>query len=185
MRRGALLLLSLPVLLCVGAVGAPGPYVSISGDPFYTSADPAVLLASWNFCNGARAAPQFPTHPSPRWADCALGGAQQVGAAANALGPGDALPGFNATTDANAYAVDKELYLGALCSRAPAAPSAATQGNYSFHTVMWKSGNMDVAAQICPSTRRQLLPPRLRARFNNLPMNQPLVQLPATAAAGS
>jgi hypothetical protein len=53
----ALLLLSLPSVFNAGAVGA---YVSISGDPFYAAADPAVLLSAWNFCNEALAPPQMP-----------------------------------------------------------------------------------------------------------------------------
>lgn len=197
-------------------------YASIAGDPGYLSPDAAVLLEGWNFCNEALAPPQFSTRPSPRWADCTLGGgaSQVVAPSDNALGPGDPfpLPGFNATTDVNLYAETKELYLGALCSRAPAPASApaAVGANWSYHTIMFKSGNMDVAANICPETapapplrrpaaraRRARRAPSaralpaasaaarasfragsaagLRAGFNNLLMNQPLVQVTPSA----
>ena len=93
----------------------------------------------------------------------------------NALGPGDPfpLPGFNATFDVNAYAVEKELFLAERCQQAsgPGGPN----GTYAYHTIMLKTGNMNVAAGLCPSTQ----PPALG--FNNLPMAQPLVALtPAT-----
>jgi hypothetical protein len=174
--------------------------VSATGDPLYQAADVAVALVGWSFCNEAKAPPQFPDHPSPRWADCSLDGAQRVSAAANALGPGDAfpLPGFNASADANDYAVSKELFLGELCSRppAPAAAGSSAGANWSFHTIMFKSGNMDIAAGICPETTppppllaaaaapawRRRAPSgaalgRLGAQFNNLLMNQPLVTI--------
>ena len=177
---------------------AAASYTSAAGNPLYGS-DVAVEVVGWNFCNEALAPPQFPDHPSPRWADCAApgGGAQLVSAAANALGPGDAfpMPGLNATRDANAYAVQKELFHGALCSRpaAPAAARSAAGANYSFTTVMFKSGNMNVNASVCPETvgggggrrRRAAAPPAPSGaalapsgiRFNNLLMNQPLVQV--------
>jgi hypothetical protein len=148
-------------------------WVSALGDPGLLAERANVAVVGWSFCNAALAPPQYPTHPSPRWADC--GG--RVTAADNALGPGDPfpLPGFNATTDANEYAVQKELYLGALCSQ-PA--TGATQFNWSFHTIMLKSGNMNVAAGVCPETApRQHPAPRNMLGFNNLEMNQPILSL--------
>ena len=163
---------------------AAGAFVSVSGDPGLLSPAIAVMLTGWNFCNMALAPPEFDARPSPRWADCASpnDGTPQVSAADNALGPGDAfpLPGFNATDDANAYAVQKGLFLAQRCERASAGASAF---NWGYHTVMWKSGNMDMAAGICPETSP---PPPAAAslhaaaaplRFNNLKMNQPLVAL--------
>ena len=162
-------------------VSAPnGTWQSASGDPLLFL-DPAVMLTGWNFCNMAKAPPEYPEHPSPRWGDCiAADGAQQVSVADNGLGPGDAFPrpGFNATTDANEFAVEKGLYLGDVCSRPPAAAarSSAAGSNWSYHTVMWKSGNMDIAANICPETVSRP-GDGIGALFNNLAMNQPLVQL--------
>lgn len=165
---------------------APPGYISATGDPYYHAADPSILLVEWSFCNEALAPPQYSDHPSPRFADCVRDTQQLVSAAANALGPGDPLPGFNTTRDANAFAVNKELFLGALCTQppAPAAARAAAGANWSFHTVMWKSGNMDIAAGICPLTTTVgapsgsalSAPPRGR-HFNNLSMNQPLTQV--------
>lgn len=187
----ALLLLTLPT----ASPAAPVTYISAMGNPAYKAADIAVQLSAWNFCNEALAPPLFPDHPSPHWADCTVGGgvSKAVLASDNALGPGDAfpLPGFTNSRDANAYAVQKELYLGALCSRPPAPASArsAAGANFSYSTVMFKSGNMDVAANVCPKTSRPLAhryAPSAGAlpiaavqelRFNNLPMNQPIVNV--------
>ena len=154
---------------------APTQWVSASGDPGLAAEIPSVLIVGWNFCNEALAPAEYPTHPSPRWADC--GG--RVTAADNALGPGDAfrLPGFNASTDPNAYAIQKELFLGALCAQ----PAAA--GNWSFHTIMLKSGNMNVGANICPETvaAAAAAPGGGGLTFNNLDMNQPLLALSPSA----
>jgi hypothetical protein len=148
-------------------------WVSASGDPGQVAERPAVLVVGWNFCNGALAPPEYPSHPSPRWADCGDG---VVTPADNALGPGDPFPsgGWNATTDANAYAIEKELFMGAACTRPAAVPPGAPAWNYSFHTVMLKSGNMNTAAGICPETVAGV-------GFNNLPMNQPLLELTPAA----
>ena len=142
------------------------------GDPGIRALRPSVLITGWNFCNEALAPPGWPTSPSPRWADCA-----GVLPSDNALGPGDAfpLPGFNATPDVNAYAVEKELFLAARCAQ-PSQPGGPP-GAWAFHTVMLKTGNMDPAAGLCPSTN----PPGAPLGFNNLPMVQPEVALtPAT-----
>jgi hypothetical protein len=136
----------------VGATASASPaapaYVSATGNPFYLANDTAVLLVEWSFCNEALAPPQFPTHPSPRFADCtAGGGAQQaVSAAANALGPGDAfpLPGFNATSDANAYAVSKELFLGRAAAAAAVVPASSGGGSGAV------SGQMPAAMSMFP-----------------------------------
>jgi len=166
-----------------------GAYITAIGDPMLQANAPAVLLTSWNFCNEAKAPAAYRTHPSPRWADCASvadNTTQLITAADNALGPGDAfpLPGFNDTTDANSYAVSKELFFSSLCSRPPAeaAASSAAGANWSYHTVMWKTGNMDVAAGVCPETMHgdafvDSLLSSPTAGFNNLPMNQPIVQM--------
>ena len=160
-----------------GPVRAP-TYITAMGNAGYRSDNPSVLVTGWNFCNEALAPSSFPTHPSPRWGDCPdATGAPRVSAADNALGPGDAfpLPGFNATTDVNAFAVEKELFLAARCDQPSGVPGA---GSFAFHTIMLKSGNMDVAAGICPMTAAPGL------GFNNLPMNQPLVALsPSTERA--
>jgi hypothetical protein len=52
----------------------------------------------------------------------------------NALGPGDAfpLPGFNATDDANGYAIAKGLFLATVCARPPAPASAASAAGGSW-----------------------------------------------------
>ena len=173
---------------------ATSAWVSAIGDPLLQSPSPAVLVTGWNFCNEALAPPSYPDHPSPRWADCADAAdaaVELVTAADNALGPGDPfpLPGYNASKDANAYAVAKGLFLGQLCSRPPAASAAGSAAgqNWSYHTMMWKSGNMDEAAGICPQTETSPSAPagtvhaRAGSGFNNLSMNQPLTQLtPAT-----
>lgn len=153
-------------------------WVSALGNPGLMAERDNVLVTGWNFCNGALAPPQYPSHPSPRWADC-----PGVTAADNALGPGDAfpLPGYNATTDANEYAIQKGLYLGQLCNQT----AASGAFSYSYSTVMLKSGNMNVAANICPETAPA--PPSAALRrdgplaFNNLDMNQPLLQLQPAA----
>lgn len=147
-------------------------YVSAMGDPLYSSANQSVMITGWNFCNEALAPSEYPNKPSPRWADCAnADGTSRVSAADNALGPGDAfpLPGFNATSDVNAYAVEKELFLGERCS------NGEGSNKWSFHTIMLKSGNMNIAANICPNTSNGTLSES--GGFNNLPMNQPLVSL--------
>ena len=175
-------------------------WVSASGDPMLLAPSPSVQVVGWNFCNMALAPTAFSDHPSPRWADCTSpsdGSTQLVSSAANALGPGDAfpLPGFNSTSDANAYAVEKELFFGAVCER----PSASAPGfSWSGHKVMFKSGNMDINASVCPETvaRSRVsaarasaasepatapatapAPAAVGARFNNLAMNQPLTVL--------
>ena len=143
---------------------------SALGDPGLRAERPSVLVVGWSFCNEAAQPQGYSNTPSPRWADCA--GA--VLPADNLLGPGDPfpLPGFNATADVNAYAVEKELFLGARCAQPlPGAPGET----WAFHTIMLKTGNMDPAAGICPSTNSNA-----SARgvgFNNLPMVQPLVAL--------
>ena len=175
-----LLSVALP-LSAASSSSAAGTWVSASGDPGLTQSPTSVLVVGYNFCNEALAPPEYPTHPSPRWADC--GG--RVTAADNALGPGDPfrLPGFNVSSDANAYAIQKELFLGALCAQ----PSPG--GNWSFHTIMLKTGNMNTNASICPET---VSSPRsaaatasattpFSAAFNNLEMNQPLLSLSPSA----
>jgi len=147
-------------------------YVSAMGDPLYSSSNQSVMITGWNFCNEALAPAEYPKNPSPRWADCAnADGTSRVSAADNALGPGDAfpLPGFNATGDVNAYAVEKELFLGERCSNGDG------DNKWSFHTIMLKSGNMNIAANICPNTSNGTLSES--GGFNNLPMNQPVVSL--------
>jgi hypothetical protein len=98
-----------------------------------------------------------------------------VSASVNALGPGDSfpLPGFNASTDANTYAEQKELVLGQLCQE------GAGIGAWSFHTIMLKSGNMNIASNICPNTSNQTA--AVAGGFNNLDMNQPLLSLTPAA----
>ena len=152
-------------------------WVSALGDPSSQSPFPAVLVVGWNFCNMALAPQGYPSHPSPRWADCINDdGTQAVSDADNGLGPGDVfpLPGFNATTDVNAYALEKELFLAARCSR-PSSNGGPARESYAFHTIMLKSGNMDVAADICPQTVARAS--GVEGAFNNLPMNQPVLAL--------
>jgi len=167
--------------LAARASSAPA-YITAMGNAGYASPHPSVLVTGWNFCNEALAPPAFPDRPSPRWADCpAASGAPRASPADNALGPGDAfpLPGFPAPADANGYAVEKELFLGARCAQPSGVRGA---GNFSFHTIMLKSGNMDIAAGICPNTGAGAAARApYAARFNNLPMNQPLVALTPSA----
>jgi hypothetical protein len=155
---------------------------SAVGDPGLRAERPSVLVVGWSFCNEAAQPPGYSNTPSPRWADCA--GASLP--SDNELGPGDPfpLPGFNATSDVNGYAVEKELFLGARCAQRFPAGTAPGGETWSFHTVMLKTGNMDPAAGICPSTNANASSqPPLAARFNNLPMVQPLVALTPAAVA--
>lgn len=133
----------------------------------------------------------------------------------NQLGVGQPIPGYTTPTDVNMYARVKELYLGGLCAKpAPAgtwSSDAAAQSPWSHWSIMFKSGNMNTADNLCPRTNssggsavgaavtvgqmqhgaRQLAAlrgsaaaasaaeqhalARLRSRFDNKPMNQPLM----------
>jgi hypothetical protein len=100
----------------------------------------------------------------------------QVTDADNALMPPQPLPGYGAPADINAYASAKEGFLGDTCSKPSLGPQAF---NWSHWGIMFKSGNMDLSKGLCNSTGPGAAADPAATgsseRFNNHPMNQPLV----------
>jgi hypothetical protein len=126
--------LLLTASLCATALGG---YQSILGDPAMASPVAAVGFESWNMCNGASVPAEYnaPYLPSPPLADCVSPTSLQqiISVGDNDLSPGDVFPNsaYESTTDPNAYAITKQLYLGDLCSKPSLGP---LPGNWSF----WK-----------------------------------------------
>lgn len=184
------------------------------GDPGMTNMYPSTSLTLWTFCNQAIGPNNYFTGPSPRYADCAsIDGpgpnGNKITLMDENLIPGDAFPNpiFNTTWDINQYARTKELYLASQC----ASLSPDQSFNSSGWAIMFKSGNMNIAMNLCPKTNSTVtntyaaaVAPSLSVingasendhnsqsnvklsrpwnrrdsnslRFNNLPMNQPLV----------
>ena len=172
--------LNVVTFLVVVVAGEEGrAWKSMVGDPGMKAYLPATAWCGWNFCNGAEQPKEYARlqFPSPRLADCALtlGGSNAISSFDNSLRTGTPIPGQNDTTDVDMYAREKELYLGSLCSR-PFLPFASI--NYSHWSVMFKSGNFNVSVGVCPATLVDAgvgRKPAVNLKFNNLPMNQPMM----------
>jgi hypothetical protein len=140
-----------------------------------------IAIEGWNFCN--RAGPD--ADPSPRYADCldrtspgSGPNGNRVRVSDNQLTPPQPIPGtgtLDTTTDKDLYAEEKERYLGDLCHTKSL---GQTPGNWSFWTLMIKSGNFDPSLQRCLEAGRKI--PRQRTLSFQYghpgPMNQPVVR---------
>jgi hypothetical protein len=178
------------LLLCALAAAvsvSAQTWTSVLGDPGMQAAMPSTAFSGWNFCNGALGPDGYPAMASPRMADCAAADGEgpngnMISEADNDLAPGTPIPGFVTPTDVNEYARVKEVYLGQRCFK------QASFGNWSGFSIMFKSGNMNSGLPICPRTNSTGVVAAASAhdastygvrgqhlRFNNLPMNQPLM----------
>ena len=169
-------------------------YKTFVGDPGMTNPYPSTSLCLWTFCNQAIGPSNYYPGPSPRYADCFSNNGpgpnnNLITLIDENLVPGDEFPNplFNNTWDINQYARTKELYLASQCGRL----SSDQTFNYSGWGIMFKSGNMNIAMNLCAKTNSTStispntgIPVLSRPwqnkfsnalQFNNLPMNQPLV----------
>lgn len=149
--------------------------MSALGDPGLRTINFSVSFEAWSFCNGAIQPPAYQAAMpwSPRAADCLLDadGTNAITAAMNGLAPGDPLPApYNSTanlTSPNVYAAVKDVYLGDTCA-------ASGSRDWSYWTVMFKSGILNHTSALCPATAPGAATTSAPAVGNGI-MNQPLM----------
>ncbi|KAL1533877.1 hypothetical protein AAHA92_33698 [Salvia divinorum] len=165
-------------------------YASALGDPGMKSPNSRFAFEAWNFCNEVGF--EAPKMGSPRMADCAdlhcpkiadfssssffdeeskCELHHKVKDSDNKLKAGDRFPirDFKSTTDPDAYAVEKELYLGSLCG---------SPDPWYFWMIMLKNGNFDKNTTLCPENGKKvakIVTDRSFPCFGEGCMNQPLV----------
>ncbi|XP_057793693.1 uncharacterized protein LOC131010262 [Salvia miltiorrhiza] len=168
-------------------------YASALGDPGMKNPNSRFAFEAWNFCNEVGV--EAPNMGSPRMADCADQNCPKIADDSssslidsrskcvihhrvkdsdNRLRTGDRFPirDFKSFTDPDAYAVEKELYLGTLC--APPDPA----NSWYFWMIMLKNGNFDKNTTLCPENGKKvakIVTDRSFPCFGEGCMNQPLM----------